>query len=91
MKPGYDLNAKIITEKKNDSLIVPDSAVFDYKGESSVFVVEDNRAIIRKIKKGIESENTLEVLEGLEENEKIIKKPSNNIKEGIKIKNSLKG
>ncbi len=91
LKPGYDLNAKIITEKKNDSLIVPDSAVFDYKGESSVFVVEDNRAIIRKIKKGIESENTLEVLEGLEENEKIIKKPSNNIKEGIKIKNSLKG
>lgn len=86
LKPGYDLDIKIITEMKNDALIIPDSAVFDYKGESCVFVVDSGKAVIRQISKGIESEKTIEILDGLEEGEKIILKPDNNVKEGMKIK-----
>lgn len=86
LKPGYDLDIKIITEMKNDALIIPDSAVFDYKGESCVFVVDSGKAVIRPISKGIESEKTIEVLDGLKEGEKIILKPDNNVEEGMKIK-----
>jgi HlyD family secretion protein len=86
LKPGFDLDSKIITKMKNDTLIIPDTAVFDYKGNSCVFAVENGKTILKQIKKGIESDKTIEVLEGLEEGEKIILKPDNNIKEGIKIK-----
>lgn len=86
LKPGYDLDIKIITEVKSDALIIPDSAVFDYKGESCVFVVDSGKSVIRQIIKGIESEKTIEILDGLEEGEKIILKPDNNVKEGMKIK-----
>ena len=86
LKPGYDLDIKIITEIKSDTLVIPDSAVFDYKGNSCVFVVDSGKTVIRQIKKGIESEKTIEVLDGLNEGRKIILKPDNNIKEGMKIK-----
>lgn len=85
LKPGYDLDSKIITQMKNDTLIIPDTAVFDYKGSSCVFAIESGRTVLRQIKKGIESDKTIEVLEGLKEGEKIVLKPNNNMKEGIKI------
>ena len=86
LKPGYDLDIKIITEMKSDTLVVPDSSVFDYKGNSCVFIVDSGKAVIRDIKKGIESEKTIEVVEGLNEGDRIILKPDNNITEGMKIK-----
>lgn len=86
LKPGYDLDIKIITEIKSDTLVVNDSAVFDYKGNSCVFIVDNGKAVIRQIKKGIESEKTIEVLEGLNEGDRIILKPDNTITEGMKIK-----
>ena len=86
LKPGYDLDIKIITEIKSNALIIPDSSVFDYQGESCVFVVDSGKAVIRSISKGIESEKTIEVLDGLKEGERIILKPDNNVKEGMKIK-----
>ncbi|MFT8348722.1 efflux RND transporter periplasmic adaptor subunit [Clostridium saccharoperbutylacetonicum] len=86
LKPGYDLEVKIITESKSDTLIVPDSAVFDYQGSSCVFFVDNGKAVIRQIKKGIESEKIIEVSDGLKEGEKIITKPNNDIEEGMRIK-----
>lgn len=86
LKPGYDLEVKIINEMKKDTIVVPDSSVFDYKGSSSVFVVDSGKAVIRQIKKGIESEKTIEVVGGLKLGEKILVKPDNSIQEGMKIK-----
>ena len=86
LKPGYDLDTKIITEMKSDTLVVPDSSVFDYKGNSCVFIVDSGKAVIREIKKGIESEKTIEVVGGLNEGDRIIRKPDNNITEGMKVK-----
>ena len=86
LKPGYDLDIKIITKTKIDTLIIPDTAVFDYKGDYCVFVIENGKTVLRQIRKGIESDKTIEVLQGLDMGEKIILKPDNNIKEGMKIK-----
>jgi len=86
LKPGYDLDIKIITKMNSNTLVIPDTAVFDYKGNSCVFVIENGKTVLRQIKKGIESDKVIEVLQGLDAGEKIILKPDNNIKEGMKIK-----
>ncbi len=86
LKPGYDLDIKVITEVKKDTLVVLDTSVFDYKGSSCVFVVDNGKAVTRQIKKGIESEKLIEVIEGLKPGERILVKPDNNIKEGMKIR-----
>ena len=86
LKPGFSLDAKIITDNRKDILVVPDSAVFDYEGKSSIFVVENGKALLRTVKKGIEGDDLVEILEGLKEGEMILSKPDNDIREGIRIK-----
>lgn len=86
IKPGYDLDVKIITAVRNDIIKVPDSSVFDYKGESHIFIVENGKALLRTVKRGIESGDFIEIQEGLKEGDTILVKPDNSIKEGIKIK-----
>lgn len=86
LKPGYSVDAKIITAERKDTIKVPDSAVFDYKGQSSVFVVEKGKAKLRPVKKGIESGSDIEIQEGLKAGDIVLVKPDNNIKEGSKIK-----
>lgn len=86
LKPGYNVDIKIVTAKRQDTVTVPDSALFDYKGGTCVFVVEKGKAVIRPVKKGLEGNKLVEIIEGLKEGETILIKPDNTIKEGAKIK-----
>lgn len=85
LKPGFSVNAKIISAVKKDAVTVPESSVFDYKGKSHVFVIENGKAGLKEVKKGIESDHYVEVLEGLKEGEQILEKPGNTVKEGMII------
>lgn len=86
LKPGYNVDIKIVTASKENAIVVPDSAVFDYKGSTCVFVVDKDRAVIRQVKKGLEGDKLVEITEGLKEGETVLVKPDNDIKEGMKIK-----
>jgi HlyD family secretion protein len=86
LKPGYNVDIKIVTASKKDVLAVPDSAVFDNEGTPSVFVIQEDKAVIRQVKKGLEGDKMIEITEGLGKDDIILVKPDNNIKEGIKIK-----
>jgi len=48
-------------------------------------VVQDGKAAIRRITKGLEGDRLIEVTEGLTEGELILVKPDNSIKEGVRI------
>ena len=48
--------------------------------------MDNGKAVIRQIKKGIESEKLIEVVGGLKSGERILVKPDNNTKEGMKVK-----
>lgn len=86
LKPGYNVDIKIITSSKQDTVKVPDSAVFDYNDKTCVFVLKDKKAVLREVKKGLEGDREVEIVEGLKEGEVILVRPDNNIKEGAKIK-----
>ena len=86
LKPGYTVDIKIITAHKKDTITVPESSVFDYKGETCVFTVRNGQAVITEIKKGLENNDLIEVLKGLSEGDSILVKPDDTIKEGMKVK-----
>ncbi len=86
IKPGYDLEIKIITDSRKNILLVDEKAVFTYQGKDCVFIVEDGIAKLRNIEKGLESDQKIEVLSGLREGEKVILSPNEEIKEGSRIK-----
>ncbi|MBB6218582.1 HlyD family secretion protein [Anaerosolibacter carboniphilus] len=86
LKPGYEVDIKVITQRKNNVIMVPVSAVFDYQGKSCVFVVESGKAVLRTIQKGIQDELFVEIVDGLKEGELVLSEPDNSIREGMKIK-----
>lgn len=86
LKQGYEADVRIITERRDGALTVPLSAVFDYRGESCVFAVQDEKTVLRTVKKGIQDQESVEILEGLKEGETVLSEPDLSIKEGIRIK-----
>lgn len=86
LKPGYDLDLKIILKEKDNTLLIPENAVFDMDNKKYVFVNEENIAILKEIKTGLESERNIEVLSGLKEGDLVILSPDSTVEEGVKLK-----
>ena len=86
MKQGYEVDVRIVTEKKSKAVKVPLSTVFDNGGKSCVFVVNDGKTVLRTVKKGIEDQDSAEILDGLKKGETVLSEPDVSIKEGMKIK-----
>ena len=86
LRPGYDLDLKMIIISKKNALLIPESAVFEKNGKTYVFVNENNTAALREIQKGIESRKQIEVISGLQEGEGVILSPDEKLEEGIMLK-----
>lgn len=85
LKVGYEVNAKIVTDEKKDSIVVPDSAIFDFEDGDYAYVVNENSAVLRKVETGIEGEDMIEITSGLNEGDKVILNPDENVKEGVEV------
>lgn len=89
LRPEYDLDVKIIANSKDNTLLIPENAMFNLDEKDFVFVIEKDRAVIREVKQGIRSARQVEILSGLEEGERVILSPDEKIKEGITVKEKL--
>jgi HlyD family secretion protein len=87
-RPGMTASVDIITEKKDDILTVPLSAVTtrepddedgnegeDQEIEEIVFVAKDGKAVKTVVKTGISDFERIEILSGLEENDRVVSGP----------------
>ena len=86
LRPGYDLDIKIVVEKIDDVLTIPKKALFLINGKDFVFVNEDNKARLREVTVGIENDKKVEIIKGLDVGEEVILSPDNEMKDGINIK-----
>ena len=72
LKAGTYITARFANIQKNTALTIPREALVGSLKDASVYVVENNKAILRKISIGTASGSQLEVINGLRENEIII-------------------
>lgn len=86
LKPGYDMTVKIITRSSKGVLFIDEKAIFEYQGKDHVFVNQNGTAVLRVVEKGIESNEKVEIIKGLNEGEEVILSPDETLKEGVKIK-----
>ena len=97
-KPGMTASVEIITQVKEDILIVPISSVTTKNEKDSlgkeiiqqiIYVNADNKAKIKEIKTGISDFENIEILSGLSEGDEIISGPyiaiSKQLKDNAKI------
>ena len=105
-KPGMTASVEIITQEKNNILVVPISSVTTKTDKDSlgnevinqvVFIEKDGEAEMVIVETGISDFDNIEILNGINANENVIKGPyiaiSQKLKDGsiIKIKDSDKG
>jgi biotin carboxyl carrier protein len=72
IKPGMSVNAEIIVDRKENVLLVPNSAIKSNGMGKYVEVIKNNKIEKRYIKTGISNDEFTEILEGLNEGEVII-------------------
>ncbi len=89
-----DMSAKVLfldrpvrREDINPVVAIPPSAIKERAQEAIVFVIEDGMIKERKVKTGRRfGDSLIEVLEGLKPGERIVLRPINKLKEGLKVK-----
>ncbi|WP_028308082.1 efflux RND transporter periplasmic adaptor subunit [Desulfitibacter alkalitolerans] len=82
IKAGMFAEVALATRTKQDVVVVPMVAVVDQGSRQSIFVVENNEAVARKIELGINDGQFVEVISGIEEGETLIIKGQNIVTHG---------
>lgn len=73
LKPGMYARVNITTANKKDALVVPAAAVVDVNGRRGVYLAtEGGTASFRAIRVGLEEDQRIEVLEGLQAGDTVI-------------------
>ncbi len=89
-----EMSAKVLFLKNKESktaevpqpvLVVPESAVTSRNGGTAVFTVSNDIARIRSIETGKNFNGYIEVVNGLQDGDRVINNPSNEIEDGIKV------
>lgn len=82
LRAGYEVTAKLIVKQKESALLVNKKALFEHQGQDAVFAVENGKAILKVVEKGIENEDQIEIISGLSEGNTVILSPDEALSEG---------
>ncbi len=85
LKPGFELDVFLITEKKEGVIAVPCSAIVEDKGATRVLVVENGKAVFRTVTTGISDGDYVEVTRGLTVSDRVVLEPDK-VKPGQKVR-----
>ncbi len=85
--PGLYAQATITLEKKNNAVVVPNQALSQNGGRSTVDVVDSSGKIeIRQVVTGIQTGTDTEILSGVEEGEMVVTSDRSSLKAGQSVK-----
>ena len=82
---GYRVETEIVEWESDDVLQVPAGALFREADSWAVYAVRGNRAVLTPITLGHRNDDAAEVLEGLNEEDRVILYPGNRVQDGIAV------
>jgi membrane fusion protein, multidrug efflux system len=71
-RPGMFVKAEIITEQKDSAIVVPREIIKRGRRGDVVYVVDKNTAVEKQVVKGIESNDMVEIIRGLEVGDRLV-------------------
>jgi len=84
--PGFSLDVEFTTDKRDNVLVVPRTALFPYNHGEAVWVVRDGRARVQPVETGFNNNRDVVILEGLDEGDLVILNPRlEGLKEGVRL------
>lgn len=72
IKPGMFAEVRLVTDKRENALLIPTEAVIDQAGKTGVFVYEAGVAHERAVATGLGDGKRVEIVKGLSRGEKVI-------------------
>ncbi|MBF0227269.1 MAG: efflux RND transporter periplasmic adaptor subunit [Desulfobacterales bacterium] len=89
--PGMFARIKVFLKNVPDALtVLSDSIIVTPKGERIIFLVEDGKAVRRKIETGIEQNNRVQVVKGIKPGDKVVTEGNEKLKDGEEIQVNIK-
>jgi RND family efflux transporter MFP subunit len=86
LKPGMYARISITTDERKEALVVPSNAVVDSGGRRGVFVPnEDSTVTFRPVRVGIEEQTQIEILEGVQEGDRVVTTGAGALQDGARI------
>ena len=88
LKAGMFAEGEILIGTESRALVVPAAALYrdERGGESSVFIVENGRAVRRKVTISRERDGSAEIASGLKEGDQLVTEQSLEIADGVRVK-----
>lgn len=86
LRPGMFVKADVVVDKADSVIIIPKDVVLSTRNRKYVYVVEKNTAIVRNIKTGLEDEDHIQVTEGLNENDNLVIRGYETLRENSRVK-----
>jgi membrane fusion protein (multidrug efflux system) len=84
--PGMFARLQIILEKHGNAVVVPKKAVIPSPEGAVVFVVQDQKAVRRRVKTGIEEKRRIQIVSGVLAGEKVIVAGHRKLKHGDAVR-----
>ena len=86
VRPGDFTEVKVVTDSRDNAMLLPSVAVIEERGEHYVFVEEDGKAKRTDVQIGYVVDQQTEILSGLTGEDKVIVKGQRNLNDGNRVK-----
>ena len=86
LRPGMFVKLETIVASRDSALVIPQEVILSKRRGKTVFVIEKNAAQERVITTGLENEKFVEVLDGIKEDERLVIKGFETLRNRSKVK-----
>ncbi len=85
VRPGDFTEVHMVTDKHENALMVPSTAIIEERGQHFLYSAEDNVARKKSVVTGFIMSETTEILSGIDSRDLIVIKGQRNLNDGVKI------
>ncbi|MCC5835451.1 MAG: efflux RND transporter periplasmic adaptor subunit [Opitutales bacterium] len=85
LRPGGFATIELVLSEIEDALLVPATAVIPDLERTTVYVLEDDRAVSREIRTGLRTRERVQVTEGLQPGDRVIVAGIQDLRDGIEV------
>ncbi|MFC1726625.1 efflux RND transporter periplasmic adaptor subunit [candidate division KSB1 bacterium] len=86
LKPGMFIRADIITQRRDNVIKIPKYLILNRNDKDVVFTVDKQQAIMNDIETGLEDEEMIEIISGIDEGARIVVRGYETLKNKVKVK-----
>ena len=82
LRPGMTTTINIEGKKSQSTLLIPETALVDYQRKQSVFIIQNQRAVLRRPQLQVGLGDQIKVISGLQQGDKIVISSSRPLRDG---------